>query len=226
LWILVAGLQTARHILALLAVGRLSIGLLLLDFVLFERLLLIESLHSATKQRNATPVIQATQHNAKRRPTGFKMRRRNTSSRAAFVSAVAAALLIFLLASADVAVHPGRRTSSSVARHLSPVELNEKLLSSVPPPMTTTTANDHAKTVRDQRQRQQWHHHHHQERRNSHVAVFRRALSASSRKQKPSRTGTVSALTTAANVVATICPPGMLPLGKYKISTSSTTRMN
>lgn len=219
LWILVAGLNGAE-LSALVAVGRPSIGLLLLDLC-SRRTAPPENL--STSQRNAsnaTPATQATQDNAKRRPAGFKMKRRHTtSSVAAFLSGVAAVLNIVLLASADVSVQPFRRASSAVARHLSPVELNEKILSSVPPPMITTSADDHAKTVRDQRHHQQrHHHHHHQERRYSHIAVFRRALSAAStRKQGLSRPGTVSALTTAANVAATICPPGMLPLGKNKV---------
>jgi hypothetical protein len=102
-----------------------------------------------------------------------------------------------------ISVHPPRLALAE--RHLSPLEMNDKLLSSMP---SQTSADNKAVQVKGR----------HQERR-SHVAVLRRALSA----RRPARgpiPGTVSALTTAANVVATICPHGMLPLGKNNSNVS------
>jgi hypothetical protein len=140
----------------------------------------------------------APQHNVTRRPAGFKMRKSTSNA----LLGMAVRLLLV------VSDHP---RPASAERHLSPVELNDKLLSSMPYPQTS--ADNKVVQLKGR----------HQERR-SHVAVLRRVLSASSfSRRRPARggpmPGTVSALTTAANVVATICPHGMLPLGKNNSNT-------
>jgi hypothetical protein len=92
--------------------------------------------------------------------------------------------------------------NSLAERHLSPAELNERLLSLAP--RQTGIIKKKISQGRD--------------RRRSSLAVFRRVLSFSKSKTTGPNPGTVSAWTTATNVVATICPYGMLPLGKQEQS--------